>query len=144
MNMREGKLSNICVKDDYIKLETHSTIFHLPLTVEILHSSDGKRRRLNELRAGMFFQNYFYGGQHVLIVSENESFFGVISGEYDPATNLIGDELLMRVSDSTKMIGTKLKAGSQVIALCKIMTRSIPPQSTPLTVFVFAQTKNAL
>lgn len=137
MTLRQGQVDSITLQKDYLLLKTKETIYHLPLTTEIIHSSTGQSLALTEVKKGLYFQNYYYQGQHVLAINESDAFYGVITGIYDAKKSLIADELMMRHHESTKCYGAQLIDGAQVIAFCQILTRSIPPQGTPLAIFVF-------
>ncbi|GEK33583.1 hypothetical protein [Kurthia sibirica] len=135
---RQGIISKTTVKDDYILLQTVDCIFHLPLTTEILHGGDGERRTVDELKKGDHFINYFSHGQHVLVMKEQDDYFGVISGVYDAEKKMVDHALIMRVdAHKTKHLGAPLQNGSNVLAFCQMMTASLPPQATPTTLFVF-------
>lgn len=137
LTVRQGIIDEIKLQKDYIRLQTENTIFHLPLTTEILYSGAGQSLTLAQLEKGFHFKNYFHNGQHVLVVNEKDSFYGVISGVYDAEKSRIGEELMMRHHEKTIHYGSTLENQTSVIAFCKIMTRSIPPQSTPEAIFVF-------
>lgn len=135
--VRQGIIDEIKLQKDYIRLQTTDTIYHLPLTTEILYSATGQSLTLAQLEKGFHFKNYFSNGQHVLVVNEKDSFFGVIAGQYDAEKSRIGEELMMRHHEKTVHYGSTLENQTNVIAFCKILTRSIPPQSTPEAIFVF-------
>lgn len=137
ITLRQGVIDQITLEKDYILLKTEELIYHLPLTTEIIYSSTGQSLSLAQLEAGFHFQNYYYNGQHVLVVNEEDAFYGVIYGEYSEEKSRIDEELMMRHNEKTLHYGGQLENGSQVIAFCRIMTRSMPPQSTPEGLFVF-------
>ncbi|HEY4531991.1 MAG TPA: hypothetical protein VIG43_02250 [Kurthia sp.] len=137
IKLREGIIDQIAVAKDYILLQTTACIYHLPLTTEILHSSTGKPMQLSNVKKGYYFHAYSYNGQHLLAVNEKDSFYGVFHGEYHEKNHLIDDQLMMNLHPKTKKYGSTLVDGAQVIAFCRMMTRSIPPQSTPDALFIF-------
>ncbi|MBQ0138433.1 MAG: hypothetical protein KBT36_03980 [Kurthia sp.] len=138
IKVREGKIHSITLQKDYILLKTKDTLYHLPLTTEIIHSATGQALTLKDVTSELYFQNYFYNGQHVLVVNEQDAFFGVMCGEYHAEKSMIDDQLMMRHNETTRRYGAKLADKSKVIAFCKILTRSIPPQGTPIALFVFS------
>lgn len=137
IRLRQGIIDAIELEKDYILLQTKELIYHLPLTTEIIYSSTGQSLSLAQLEQGFHFQNYSYNGQHVLVVNEEDSFYGVMYGQYNAEKSRIEEELMMRHNEKTIHYGVQLEDGAQVIAFCRIMTRSIPPQSTPEGLFVF-------
>lgn len=138
MTLRQGQVDSIKLQRDYILLKTKETIYHLPLTTEIIYNSTGQTLSLTNIKTGMYFQNYSYNGQHVLVINEKDAFYGVITGKYNAEKSLLDeDKLMIRYNESTRHYGTQLMDGSRVIAFCQILTRSIPPQGTPLAIFVF-------
>lgn len=135
--LRQGVIDELTLEKEYIRLQTKELIYHLPLTTEIIYSSTGQALSLAQIEQDFHFQNYYYNGQHVLVVNEEDAFYGVIYGEYSEAKSRIEEELMMRHHEKTIHYGPKLEDGSQVIAFCRVMTRSLPPQSTPEGLFVF-------
>lgn len=133
----EGKIEQLYMEKTYIYLQTKDFIMHLPITTEIIDWKTGETRSLHKIPAQSYFRLYRLRGQYVAFISENPHFYGLYEGIYNEATSCIGDVCMIRHSSQTKKYGARLTDGTYVIALCKITTRSIPPQSTPTALFVF-------
>lgn len=133
----EGKIEQLQMEKTYIYLQTKDFIMHLPITTEVIDWETGDTISLHKIPAQSYFRLYRLYGQYVLFISEKSTFYGLYEGIYDEATSCISDACMIRHSAQTKKYGARLTDGAYVIALCKITTRSIPPQSTPTALFVF-------
>lgn len=133
----EGKIEQLQMEKTYIYLQTKDFIMHLPITTEVIDWETGDTISLHKIPAQSYFRLYRLHGQYVLFISEKSTFYGLYEGIYNEMTSCISDVCMIRHSAQTKKYGARLTDGAYVIALCKITTRSIPPQSTPTALFVF-------
>lgn len=138
IQLLQGIITTIKRQQNTLIITLTDRIFHLPIGTNIIHNSSGQLVDIEEVKAGYYCRIYSYNGQYVCVVNERDAFYGVIAGEYNAERSMIEDELLMRHHERTIHYGASLENKVQMLAFCQILTRSIPPQGTPLAIYVFA------
>lgn len=137
IQLQQGVITDVKIQHQTLLVTWEDRIFHLPLETKIIDNSSGETVALEDIKAGYYCRIYSYNGQYVCVVNERDAFYGVIYGVYNAETSMIEDELLMRHHEQTIHYGAPLEHQVQILAFCKILTRSIPPQGTPMAIFVF-------
>lgn len=137
IQVQQGIIAHVKIQHQTLRITLTDQIFHLPSETKIIDNSSGQLVEIRNIKAGDHCRIYSYNGQYVCVVNERDAFYGVILGEYDSEKSMIDDQLLMRHHEQTIHYGAPLENNVQMLAFCKILTRSIPPQGTPMAIFVF-------
>ncbi|MGE7625054.1 hypothetical protein ACQKMD_19100 [Viridibacillus sp. NPDC096237] len=134
------------------KKQEDDSIFLLNLTKETLlfHSTSYEPLLVSELKRCLFIHAYVYELQPAMLifppqysptlvlVNEEELFFGNKVGTYNAETSLVEADLRLNISPKTvilnkleESIGAEKLGGHDIAVFFKISTRSLPPQTTP-------------
>lgn len=137
IQVQQGIIVDVKLQHQTLLLTLTDRIFHLPKETIIIDNSSGELVALEDIKAGNYCRIYSFNGQYVCAVNERDAFYGVIFGAYNVEKSMIGDQLFMRHHESTIHYGAPLENAVHMLAFCKILTRSIPPQGTPMAIYIF-------